>query len=76
MPRPAENASDWSDLDLLTVEEATERLTAEIAATTEELTGLPDGPERSAAQHRLGLLAKAKERAARGASRPLYGEQT
>jgi len=75
MPRPDPNASDWSDLDLLTVEEATERLSAEISATTEELAGLADGPARDAAAHRLGLLEKAKARAARGASRPLYGDR-
>lgn len=76
MPRPDPNASDWSDLDLLTVEEATQRLTAEIVATTCRLTALPDGPERAAAQSRLGLLHKAKERVAQGARRPLYGEPT
>jgi hypothetical protein len=62
MAQPDPNASDWSDLDLLTVDEAADRLTAEIAVITEELTGLPEGPDRDAAQRRLGLLEKARAR--------------
>jgi hypothetical protein len=68
MPRPDENASDWSDLDLLTVDEAADRLRAEIALLAEELTVLPEGPERDAARRRLALLEKARTRHSREGS--------
>jgi hypothetical protein len=74
MARPDPNASDWSDLDLLTVEEAVERLAAEIAVTTTDLAELPEGPAQVAARRRLRLLEAARERVARGSSRPLPGE--
>jgi hypothetical protein len=73
MPKPDPNASDWSDLDLLTIDEAVERLDEEIAAVNARLAGLPDGPDRQAALHRLDLLGKARERASSGSKRPLYG---
>ncbi|HEX4252537.1 MAG TPA: hypothetical protein VH008_32045 [Pseudonocardia sp.] len=40
MPKPDPNASDWSDLDLLTVSEATERLDEEIAAVHASIEAL------------------------------------
>jgi hypothetical protein len=68
MARPDPNASDWSDLDLLTADEAGERLVAEIAAVTEELRGLPAGPEHDALQQRLVLLERARQRHGREGS--------
>jgi hypothetical protein len=54
------DASDWSDLDLLTVAEANERLRVEIAATETEVaeaeaagTAVPDATRR-----RLAALRK------------------
>lgn len=67
MPKPNPDADDWSDLDLLTIDEATERLDGEIAA----LSAL-EGDERAAAQRRLDLLIAARDRAAAGPKRPLY----
>ncbi len=71
MGKPDPNTSDWSDLDLLTVDEATERLDAEIAALTGQLGALA-GTERDAANRRLDLLVAARDRAAGGPKRPLY----
>ncbi len=71
MGKPDPNASDWSDLDLLTIDEATERLDGEIAAITAAL-GTLDGGERVTAQQRLDLLVRARDRAAAGPKRPLY----
>jgi hypothetical protein len=57
------NASDWSDLDLLTVTEARERLTAEIAVTQREIAaaeeaggGASDAGKLEALRRRLVLL--------------------
>jgi hypothetical protein len=75
MGKPDPDASDWSDLDLLTIDEATERLDGEIDAITAALGSLAPGPDRDAAQRRLDLLVKARDRAAAGPTRPLYGEQ-
>jgi hypothetical protein len=67
MPAPDPNASDWSDLDLLTVSEATERLDAEIDAMGREIATLaPDSPRLAPARRRLELLHRARERAASG----------
>jgi hypothetical protein len=58
------DASDWSDLDLLTVTEARERLTAEIAVTqreiaaAEEAGGASDAGKLEALRRRLVLLQK------------------
>ncbi|GAA5153415.1 hypothetical protein GCM10023321_23630 [Pseudonocardia eucalypti] len=69
MPRPDPNASDWSDLDLLTVTEATERLTdelAEVRARIAGLTGEPGaGDELAAYRRREDLLERAMDRALR-----------
>ncbi|HWN36335.1 MAG TPA: hypothetical protein VNP03_26515 [Pseudonocardia sp.] len=68
MPKPDPNASDWSDLDLLTVSEATERLDAELAAVRAEIDTLAEDPaldtELAKARHRLVLLERARIRAA------------
>jgi hypothetical protein len=57
------NASDWSDLDLLTVTEARERLTAEIAVTQREIAaaeeaggGASDAEKLESLRRRLVLL--------------------
>jgi hypothetical protein len=55
------NASDWSDLDLLTTAEATERLVAEIASVEAEIAALedadrPDEKSLSALRGRLTAL--------------------
>jgi hypothetical protein len=50
------NASDWSDLDLLTVTEARERLTAEIAVTQREIAAAEDGGKLEGLRRRLLLL--------------------
>jgi len=68
MPRPDPNASDWTDLDLPTVSEATERLDAELARVRAEIAALGEGAdaERLAiAAHRLDLLKRARERIGR-----------
>lgn len=67
MPVPDPNASDWSDLDLLTVSEATERLDEETEAVRAELaaraaSGEPDAA-LTALRDRLVLLDRARERA-------------
>jgi hypothetical protein len=77
MPKPDPNASDWSDLDLLTVSEATERLDEEMAAVRASIEALgaapatgPDadpaaGARLAEARHRLVLLERARVRAAK-----------
>ena len=55
------NASDWSDLDLLTTTEVAERLVAEIAAVEVEIAELdnadrPDADSLAALQRRLTAL--------------------
>ena len=55
------NASDWSDLDLLTTAEVTERLVAEIASTEREIAELgtaerPDADALAALRRRLTAL--------------------
>ncbi len=54
-------ASDWSDLDLLTTAEATERLVAEIASVETEIAAMenadqPDEKSLSALRSRLTAL--------------------
>ena len=67
MPAPDPNASDWSDLDLLTVSEATERLDEEIEAVRGELAARTESGEPDAAlaalRDRLVLLDRARDRA-------------
>jgi len=55
------NASDWSDLDLLTTAEVTARLLAEIASTEGEIAELgnadaPDADSLAALRRRLTAL--------------------
>jgi hypothetical protein len=66
MPTPDPNASDWSDLDLLTVSEAVGRLDAEIADLRGRLEQMPEGAERDAVEHRLSLLGRARDRMVAG----------
>ena len=51
--------SDWDDLDLLTTDEASYRLDADISELRNRLTEQPDD---AAAQKRLDLLVEARER--------------
>jgi hypothetical protein len=67
MPAPDPDASDWSDLDLLTVSEATERLDEEIASVHREIATLTaDSPLLGPARRRLELLHRARDRASSG----------
>ncbi|ELP64928.1 hypothetical protein ACKI1I_11950 [Streptomyces turgidiscabies] len=63
--RPESERSDWTDLDLLTREEAHGRLLTEIAETDVHLAGLGDGDgdeaERELLQRRLHALHEAAE---------------
>ncbi|MCT9075585.1 hypothetical protein [Streptomyces fulvoviolaceus] len=61
--RPESERSDWTDLDLLTREEAHGRLLAEIAETDVRLSelGESDQAERELLQSRLRALREAAE---------------
>ncbi|WP_327186113.1 hypothetical protein [Streptomyces sp. NBC_01334] len=61
--RPESERSDWTDLDLLTREEAHGRLLAEIAETDVRLAGLDasDEAERELLGSRLRALREAAE---------------
>ncbi|WP_327693419.1 hypothetical protein [Streptomyces sp. NBC_00459] len=61
--RPESERSDWTDLDLLTREEAHGRLHTEIADTDVRLAGLgaDDEAERELLQRRLRALREAAE---------------
>jgi hypothetical protein len=73
-------ASDWSDLDLLTISEAAERLAAETVVVRRELAQLrstlrdrPDSPETiagiAARERRLVVLQESVNRLPRRASK-------
>lgn len=53
--------SDWSELDLLTIAEATDRLDEEAAAVRREIETGTDPALVAAARHRLVLLDRARE---------------
>ncbi|GAA4009017.1 MULTISPECIES: hypothetical protein [Streptomyces] len=59
--RPESERSDWTDLDLLTREEASERLRTEITETETRLAELGDGDraERALIEPRLRALREA-----------------
>lgn len=61
--RPESERSDWTDLDLLTREEAHGRLLTEIADTDVRLAalGADDEAERELLQRRLSALREAAE---------------
>jgi hypothetical protein len=68
MPKPDPNASDWTDLDLLTVSEATERLDEELAAVRAEIAALTAAPHPNrgqliAAEQRLVATGRVRSRA-------------
>lgn len=65
MPQPDPTASDWTDLDLLTVAEAIERLDHEVEAVRQEIELLAGSDDASlaAARRRLELLDRARARA-------------
>jgi hypothetical protein len=58
------NASDWSDLDLLTTAEVTERLVAEIGTVEGEIAALEnaDRPDADLLAALRGRLAALRER--------------
>ncbi|MFE7792760.1 hypothetical protein [Streptomyces sp. NPDC057460] len=58
--RPQSERSDWTDLDLLTREEAAGRLRAEISETQERLAGTGDA-ERALLEARLRALREAAD---------------
>jgi hypothetical protein len=67
MPLDPSERSDWSELDLLTVSEATERLDDETALVRQQVEELEaaepaDVEALAAAQRRLSLLDRARER--------------
>jgi prefoldin subunit 5 len=57
-PRPESERSDWTDLDLLTREEATERLQEEIAEIEPRITDA-EPAERELLESRLRALREA-----------------
>jgi hypothetical protein len=65
------NASDWSDLDLLTFAEVHERLANEISAVEHELARIqqngpdPDGTQSLTTEALRGRLSALRERLAR-----------
>jgi hypothetical protein len=61
MAVPDPNASDWSELDLLTVSEAVGRLDTEIADLRGRLEHMAEGAERDAMEQRLVLLGRARD---------------
>lgn len=58
--RPESERSDWTDLDLLTREEAAGRLRAEITETEQRLAGAGDA-ERALLEARLRALREATD---------------
>lgn len=58
--RPESERSDWTDLDLLTREEAAGRLRAEITETQERLAGAGES-ERALLEARLRALREAAD---------------
>lgn len=48
--------SDWDEQDLLTIDEASERLVVEIAGLKALLEQQPEGPDRDRAAERLRLM--------------------
>jgi hypothetical protein len=68
MPLPDANASDWSELDLLMVADAVERLDEERAALGAEINQLaaaepPDPTALASAHRRMDLLERSRARA-------------
>jgi leucyl-tRNA synthetase len=61
-PRPAEERSDWTDQDLLTIEEALPRLEAAIAELTSEVNATTDPRSRTELERRLNAMAATRER--------------
>ncbi|MFD7205494.1 hypothetical protein [Streptomyces sp. NPDC059893] len=59
--RPESERSDWTDLDLLTREEAASRLREEMAATAHRLAVSDDDAERALLTSRLRALREAAE---------------
>ncbi|MFC4942910.1 hypothetical protein [Pseudonocardia sp. GCM10023141] len=63
MPLPDPNASDWSELDLLMVADAVERLGAERVTLLAEIDAEIDPDRLGAAQRRLQQLERSLARA-------------
>ncbi|MEV7981787.1 hypothetical protein [Streptomyces sp. NPDC086519] len=62
--RPESERSDWTDLDLLTREEAHGRLVAEIAETEARLAQLGESASEAAERELLGTRLRALREAA------------
>ncbi|KSZ56089.1 hypothetical protein Z045_25185 [Rhodococcus pyridinivorans KG-16] len=60
--------SDWDDQDLLTIDEASERLVVEIAALRDSLQQEPDGAEHDKSTARLRLMERVLESLEKGPS--------
>lgn len=65
MPLPDPNASDWSELDLLMVADAAERLGEERAALLVEIEAAGESVRLDTARRRLALVERSLERARR-----------
>jgi hypothetical protein len=57
--RPESERSDWTDLDLLTRDEASDRLKEEIGEIEPRLAELAEGSERELLESRLKALREA-----------------
>jgi len=62
--RPAEERSDWTEQDLLTVEEALPRLEEAIAELNSEVATTTDPRSRTELERRLTAMTAARERLA------------
>jgi hypothetical protein len=60
--------SDWDEQDLLTIDEASERLEAEINELRASLQQQPDGAERDHLAHRLQLMERVLQSLEQGPS--------
>ncbi|WP_329279853.1 hypothetical protein [Streptomyces sp. NBC_01451] len=70
--RPESERSDWTDLDLLTREEAHGRLLAEIAETDVRLAGLGTDDEAEAERELLRRRLRALREAAEDLTNPTH----
>jgi hypothetical protein len=62
MSAPRSERSDWTDLDLLTLEEALPRLDEAISAAEKEIGSIADPAENDIAVRRLNGLRHIRER--------------
>ncbi|WP_181783336.1 hypothetical protein [Pseudonocardia pini] len=60
--RPEEGRSDWTEQDLLTIDEALPRLEEAITEVEQELAGVNDEAEKELVARRLAAMHEAKRR--------------